>query len=73
MVPGRAELWLLPAPSAEAVDACVAAGMLALRGDAVAFRHDLARRAVEEAIGPLWRRELNGLVLRALEHGREPT
>ncbi len=66
VVPGRAELWLLPAPSAEAVDACVAAGMLALRGDSVAFRHDLARRAVEEAIGPLRRRELNGLVLRAL-------
>ena len=40
--------------------------MLALRGDSVAFRHDLARRAVEEAIGPLRRRELNGLVLGAL-------
>ena len=67
VVPGRAELWLLPAPSAGAVDACVAAGMLALHGDAVAFRHDLARRAVEEAIGPLWRRQLNATVLRALE------
>ena len=41
--------------------------MLALQGDAVAFRHDLARRAVEEAIGPLWRRQLNANVLRALE------
>ena len=67
VVPGRAELWLLPEVSTGAVDACVAAGMLALQGDAVAFRHDLARRAVEEAIGPLWRRQLNANVLRALE------
>ena len=67
VVPGRAELWLLPEVSTGAVDACVAAGMLALQGDAVAFRHDLARRAVEEAIGPLWRRQLNATVLRALE------
>src|SRR4029079_11432909 len=66
-VPGRAELWLLPDVSTGAVDACVAAGMLALQGDAVAFRHDLARRAVEEAIGPLWRRQLHATVLRALE------
>ena len=40
---------------------CVEAGLLLLRGDALAFRHDLARRAVEDALSPLRRRELNAL------------
>ena len=70
VVPGSAELWLLTGAlgaEAGAIDACIDAGILVLQGDAVAFRHDLARRAVEDAIPPLRRRRLDGLVLRALE------
>ena len=60
--PGPAELALVTAlagADAGAVDRCVEAGLLHLRGDALAFRHDLARRAVEDALSPLRRRELN--------------
>jgi DNA-binding CsgD family transcriptional regulator/tetratricopeptide (TPR) repeat protein len=64
VVPGPAELWLVEATAA---DECVQAGLLGVRGDALAFRHDLARRAVEDAIPPLRRRELNRRVLAALE------
>jgi DNA-binding CsgD family transcriptional regulator/tetratricopeptide (TPR) repeat protein len=71
VVPGPAELSLLGAP-AEAVDECIAAGLLSLHGDALAYRHDLARRAVEDGLSPLRRRELNRGVLGALEAAGEP-
>src|SRR3954454_14517150 len=70
VVPRAAELWLLPEPvaaDAGAIDECIEAGLLTLRGEAVAFRHDLARRAVEDAIPPARRRDLDRLVLFALE------
>src|SRR5439155_15677915 len=70
VVPGATELWLLAetvAADASAIDECIEAGLLTLRGEAVAFRHDLARRAVEDAISPARRRELDRLVLFALE------
>ncbi len=64
VVPGPAELWLV---GAEGLDEGVAAGLLQLHGDTVAFRHDLARRAVADALAPLYRRELERRVLAALE------
>jgi tetratricopeptide (TPR) repeat protein len=70
VVPGPAELSLLDA-SAAAVDECIAAGLLSLHGDALAYRHDLARRAVEVGLSPLRRRELNRGVLAALEAAGE--
>jgi DNA-binding CsgD family transcriptional regulator len=66
VVPGAIELELLDAPAAS-IDACIDAGLLHLRGEALAFRHDLARLAVEEAISPVRRRELDRKVLEALE------
>lgn len=66
VVPGATELWLFAEPAA-AIDECIAAGLLRLQGDALAFRHDLARRAVEDSIPPLRRRELDRQVLGALE------
>lgn len=70
VVPGEAELWLLRetvfAP-ATAIDECIEAGLLRLTGEALAFRHDLARRAVADGLSPLRRRELDLLVLAALE------
>ena len=71
LVPGRTELWLLDAAVPEAAahaDEAVAAGVLtAAHPDAIAFRHELARRAVEDTVGPRRRRDLHAALLRALE------
>jgi DNA-binding CsgD family transcriptional regulator len=66
VVPGATELPLLDT-SAAAIDACIDAGLLLLKGETLAFRHDLARLAVEEGISPVRRRELDRKVLHALE------
>jgi DNA-binding CsgD family transcriptional regulator/tetratricopeptide (TPR) repeat protein len=49
-----------------ALEECLAAGVLQSDGSGVAFRHELARRAVEEAIDPIRRAELHARVLTAL-------
>ncbi len=70
LVPARAELWLLDAAFgevAERVDECVAAGVLVADSDAVAFRHELARLAVESTVPPRRRRDLHVAILLALE------
>ncbi len=75
VMPLQAELWLLEAvagSSLSAIGECLAAGILARRDGAVAFRHDLARRAIEDSIPPdraleLHRRALGALV--GLRHG----
>ena len=43
------------------------AGMLNANGEALAFRHELARRAVHEAMAPLRRRELHAAALQLLK------
>jgi DNA-binding CsgD family transcriptional regulator/tetratricopeptide (TPR) repeat protein len=58
VVPSHAELELLEAlsgPEVEHLDDCLASGMLVVRGAGVAFRHELARIAIEEEIGPFER------------------
>src|SRR5262247_469317 len=53
VVPARAEMWLINDtihPGTTVLEECVAAGMLRSDGDALAFHHDLARRAIEESI-----------------------
>src|SRR4051794_35246953 len=70
VVPGQPELWLIEATvgaDAGAIDRCIAAGLLNLSGDTLSFRHDLARRAVEDGIAPVRRREFDRAVLTALE------
>jgi tetratricopeptide (TPR) repeat protein len=69
VVPTPAELWLLeeavrPRPSA--VEAGVAAGLLAVGSETVGFRHELLRQAVEGSLSALGRRELNRRVLGVL-------
>jgi DNA-binding CsgD family transcriptional regulator/tetratricopeptide (TPR) repeat protein len=49
------------------VEECMRAGMLLAAGDALAFRHELARRAVHEAMSPLRRRELHAAALGVLK------
>ena len=62
----RAEAELLGALAKDGVEECLAAGVLQRDERGVAFRHELARQAVEEAIEPLRRAELHLRVLAAL-------
>lgn len=49
------------------LEECLRSGMLNARGGALAFRHELARRAVQEAMAPLRRRELHLAALALLK------
>jgi DNA-binding CsgD family transcriptional regulator len=65
----QAELWLLDAlvPDAAAgLDECLATGILTATADGVGFRHELARRAIEESLAPHRRRDLHRRALGAL-------
>src|SRR5918994_1396759 len=69
VVPTQAELWLLEralGPPPAAVEAGVTAGLLVAGPEAVGFRHELLRRAVEGSLSALARRALNRRVLEAL-------
>lgn len=70
IVPARAESWLLDALGAgdpRAVDSCVEAGMLRPEGtEALAFRHELARLAIEASIPPARGRQLHAAAAHAL-------
>jgi DNA-binding CsgD family transcriptional regulator/tetratricopeptide (TPR) repeat protein len=62
-----AELELLDALApADGLDDCLAAGILQVLPAGVGFRHELARRAVEESLGPHRRRDLHRRALAAL-------
>jgi predicted ATPase len=68
----RVELPLLEAILGEpstALEECLAAGVLQSGNAEIAFRHELARRAVEEALEPLQRARLHARVLEALRAG----
>ncbi len=54
-------------PDHVGVEECMRAGMLNASGEALAFRHELARRAVHEAMAPLKRRELHAAALQLLK------
>jgi DNA-binding CsgD family transcriptional regulator/tetratricopeptide (TPR) repeat protein len=67
--PSRVELPVLAGAagaSFAALDELLAVRTLALVDDAVAFRHELARRAIEDSLPPLRARELHARMLAAL-------
>jgi DNA-binding CsgD family transcriptional regulator len=69
VVPGHAELWLLEAVAGEQLahlERCLASGMLRAERDRVAFRHEIARRVVEQALPPDRTVVLHQRALRAL-------
>ena len=69
VVPTRTERWLVRetlGPDPEALEECAAAGLLTVGEASVAFRHELAREAVADALNATRRRELEALVLAAL-------
>jgi DNA-binding CsgD family transcriptional regulator len=69
MVPGRSERWLVDALAAPAVadlEACLDSGLLVAEGASLAFRHELARVAIESASSPPVAEHLHARVLAAL-------
>ena len=65
----QAEVWLLEAlaaPELDRLEECLASGVVASHTDGVAFRHELARLAVEEALAPHRRVELHRAATAAL-------
>ena len=74
LVPGRIERWLLEAVApgsamaigGAAIQECLGAGMIALEDASLAFRHELARRAVEEDLPLPQRQALHRRILEAL-------
>ena len=71
----RAEIWLLERIAAEELpelEACLASGMLRAEGDAVAFRHEIARATIEDELPPHRRVALHRAALAALVGRGEP-
>jgi DNA-binding CsgD family transcriptional regulator/tetratricopeptide (TPR) repeat protein len=69
IVPPHAGLWLLDAlvpDAAGGLDECLRAGILDTVAGGVAFRHEIARIAVEESLSPHRRLALHRAALRAL-------
>jgi DNA-binding NarL/FixJ family response regulator len=65
----HAELWLVEALSGEIdarLDECIGSGMLVSESGTVAFRHELARRALEESVTAARRLSLHRRALQAL-------
>jgi DNA-binding CsgD family transcriptional regulator/tetratricopeptide (TPR) repeat protein len=70
VVPGQVDLWLLEALARELIDnleECVVSGVLTQGPTHIAFRHELARLAIEQAIPPNRRVALHRAAQRALE------
>ncbi|HEY6825105.1 MAG TPA: AAA family ATPase, partial [Steroidobacteraceae bacterium] len=69
-VPGHTEAWLIQAvlqASEAAVEECTLSGMMRTADDALAFRHELSRRAVESSLTPSQARALHECILQALQ------
>src|SRR5439155_73721 len=62
IIPPQADLWLLEAIAGESMaglDACLGSGMLRPERAGVAFRHELARLALEASVAPQRKLELH--------------
>lgn len=68
IVPAKTEMWLLndAAIVGPPFDECVTSGMLLCEDDNVAFRHELARIAIEDSLAPSHRLNLHAQALKAL-------
>ena len=69
VAPTQMERWILDAileAGSTVLDECAGAGMLRVEAAAVAFRHELARQAIEETLPPARQQHLHALVLRAM-------
>ncbi len=69
VTPSQTELWLLDTlieGASGRLEECVAGGMLTVRSGSVSFRHELARQALEAAIGEHRKARLHHAALAAL-------
>jgi ATP/maltotriose-dependent transcriptional regulator MalT len=69
VVPAKAELWLLEEsmnPTTAVLEECADAGILLVDNASIAFRHELARRAVEDSLPTPRAQSLHAKVLKAL-------
>jgi DNA-binding CsgD family transcriptional regulator/tetratricopeptide (TPR) repeat protein len=69
VIPAKTEMWLLSdtiSLDTPALEECVSAGMLRYEGEALTFRHELARLAIEDSLAAPRRKSLHQLVLKAL-------
>jgi DNA-binding CsgD family transcriptional regulator/tetratricopeptide (TPR) repeat protein len=69
VVPGKTEPWLLEPiihPAEAAIEGCLAIGMLRHGDSSLGFRHELARRALEDSLSQQRRRQLHAKVLEVL-------
>jgi DNA-binding CsgD family transcriptional regulator/tetratricopeptide (TPR) repeat protein len=74
VVPGRIEIHLLKSivsPLPEAIEECVERGMLRMDEDSLSFRHELARRAVEDSLTPSRQQALHQRILKAFRERGE--
>ena len=75
VVPLGCEYWLLDAIAdggSDHLDECLSAGILVAGPSSVAFRHELARLAVEQTLSPTHRVRLHQLALEALTAAAHP-
>ena len=75
VVPQRAELWLLERLAAQELaelEMCLAVGMLRAEGNAVGFRHEIARVTIEDGLPPDRRVALHRAALAALVGRADP-
>jgi DNA-binding CsgD family transcriptional regulator len=69
VVPGRTELWLLEQaarPDEADIEGCLSMGMIRDGDGALAFRHELARRALEDSLSQARQQSLHAIVLSIL-------
>ena len=69
VVPANVEMWLIDntiRTASTVTEECSVAGMLKSDGESLSFRHELARRAIEDSLAPTRRQHLNALVMNAL-------
>jgi DNA-binding CsgD family transcriptional regulator/tetratricopeptide (TPR) repeat protein len=70
VVPGKAEIWLLEEaaePDEASVEDCLSSGMARSEDGSLAFRHELARRALEDSLSRPRSQCLHAKVLAVLE------
>ena len=69
VIPAKAEMWLVAEPVNSiptVLEECLCSGMLRSDGEALAFRHELARRAIEASLGIPRQKILHSRVLEKL-------
>jgi DNA-binding CsgD family transcriptional regulator len=72
LIPGRADLRLLDAAD-EAIEAAARCGIVHVEGGAVVFRHELARRAIEDSVSDVRRMAMHRAILARLIESGDPS